>query len=93
MAKKVGTRSQRKIDILKAYQTIFDSPMGKEVLFDMMKTNGMLTTTFNENPYTMAYLEGRRSFVNDLIALLNKDINQMYKIIKEQEEIEKMYQS
>lgn len=94
MAKRLeGKKTQRKLDILKSYQAVFDSPHGKEVLHDMMKTNGMFSTTFNENPYTMAYLEGRRSFIADLLVLLDKDVNQIHKAMREQEEIEKLYQS
>lgn len=92
MAKKIESKpGQRKLDLMKAYQMVFDSENGKAVLHDMMKTNGMFSSTFNENPYTMAYLEGRRSFVSDLLVLLNKDIAQIHKAMKEQEEIEKMY--
>jgi hypothetical protein len=92
MAKKLDSKpGQRKLDLMKNYQMIFDTAEGKAVLHDMMKTNGMFASTFNENPYTMAYLEGRRSFVSDLLALLGKDTNQIYKAMKEQEEIEKMY--
>jgi hypothetical protein len=94
MVKKLeGKKSQRKLDILKSYQDVFDSPQGKEVLHDMMKTNGMFSTTFNENPYTMAYLEGRRSFVADLLVLLGRDVTQIHKAMKEQEDIERLYQS
>ena len=92
MSKRLGDkRGQRKLDILTSYQAVFDSEAGKAVLYDMMKTNGMFTTTFNENPYTMAFLEGRRSFIADLLVLLGKDVNSIHKAMKEQEEIEKMY--
>lgn len=91
MAKRLAGKNQLKIDILKSYHKVFDSEEGREVLFDMMKTNGMFSSTFNENPYTMAYLEGRRSFISDLVALLGKDVSQIYKIMKEQEEIQNNY--
>ena len=92
MAKKLDSKpGQRKVDLMKSYQKVFDTEEGKAVLHDMMKTNGMFSSTFNENPYTMAYLEGRRSFVSDLLVLLGRDVNQIHKAMREQEEIEKMY--
>lgn len=92
MAKKLKDgRQQRNLDLLTACQRVFETEDGKQLLFDMMKSNGMFTTTFNENPYTSAFLEGRRSMVADLIANLDKDVSSIYKMIKEQQELEKMY--
>jgi hypothetical protein len=91
MAKKLEGKNQLKVTLLQSYLKVFDSPEGKMVLHDMMKTNGMYSSTFNENPYTMAYLEGRRSMLTDLINVLNKDPEVMYKQFKEQEEIQNMY--
>ena len=91
MAKKLEGKAQLKITLLQAYQKVFDSPEGKMVLHDMMKSNGMFTSTFHENPHTMAYLEGRRSMLTDLVATMNKDSAQMYKMFKEQEEIQNLY--
>jgi len=92
MSKRLSDKKgQRKLDILSSYQAIFETEAGKAVLYDMMKTNGMFSSTFNENPHTMAYLEGRRSFIADLLVLLGKDVNNIHKLMKEQEEIEKMY--
>ena len=91
MAKRISKKQQGSLDVLKSYQKIFDSEDGKAVLHDMMKTNGMFTSTFNENPHTMAYLEGRRSFVADLLALLGKDVSKIYATMKEQEDIQNLY--
>ena len=91
MAKRLLGKAQLKFDILDSYQKIFSTEDGQMVLYDMMKTNGMFTTTFNENPVTMAYLEGRRSFISDLITLLGKDSKQLHKLMKEQEEIQNLY--
>lgn len=92
MTKKLSDKkAQNKLEILKSYQKVFDSEDGKAVLYDMMKTNGMFSTTFHENPTTMAYMEGRRSFVADLVELLNKDVTQIHKLMKEQEEIQNLY--
>jgi len=91
MAKKLEGKQQLKITILQAYQKVFDSPEGKMVLHDMMKSNGMFDSTFHEVPHTMAYLEGRRSILTDLVKTLNKDTEVMYKMFKEQEEIQNKY--
>lgn len=92
MAKKIQDgRQRRNLDLLTACQRVFETEDGQALLYDMMKSNGMFTTTFNENPYTSAFLEGRRSMVADLLANLNKDISEIHKMIKQQEEIERMY--
>jgi len=91
MAKKLEGKAQLTISLIQAYQKVFESPEGKMVLHDMMKSNGMFSSTFHDNPHTMAYLEGRRSLLTDLVKTLNKDSEQMYKLFKEQEEIQNKY--
>ena len=91
MAKKLEGKAQLKITILQAYQKVFESPEGKMVLHDMMKSNGMFSSTFHESPHVMSYLEGRRSILTDLISTLNKDSEMMYRLFKEQEDIQNKY--
>lgn len=91
MAKRLAKKTQFKVDLLTTYQKVFDSEDGKLILHDMMKANGMFDTTFDENPYRTAFQEGRRSVITNLIMLLGKDANEMYKQFKEQEEIQNLY--
>lgn len=62
------------------YQQVFSSPAGKNVLRHLMKTGGVLTTSFVAgDPYTSAYNEGQRAFMLAIIKRLRIDIKQLEK--------------
>lgn len=49
------------------YKQIFLSPEGKEVLKDLAMHCNYDNTSFNKDPYRMAFEEGRRSVVLDIL--------------------------
>lgn len=89
--KKLQGSNQRKIDILNAYKDVFSTENGKAVLYDMMKTSSMFGTVFDANPVQMAFNEGRRSFVSQLVQTLELDVQTLHKHMREQEEIDRLY--
>lgn len=92
MAKKLeNKRSIKKISDINAYKEVFGGEAGKTVLHDLMKSTYFLETTFDANPQIAAFNEGRRSLVTHIMSILKIDTKQLYNQMKEQEEIEKMY--
>ncbi len=52
----------------RAYQTVFSTPEGELVLYDLMTRCGVLETSqVNGDPHMVAFREGRRSVALDLI--------------------------
>lgn len=68
---------------LQDYKDVFENEKGKRVLYHMMKSHGMVTSTFDENPLKMAFKEGSRNAVLTIINLLNINVNALEKEIKE----------
>lgn len=82
---------QRKVDVAKTIQKIFDSEDGKLFLYEMMKSTKFFSTTFDKDPMQMAFNEGARSVVSSLLDTLKLDTKELLKIVKEQEEIDKKF--
>lgn len=93
MAKKKveSTTVIRSVELIKLYQEIFSSENGEQVLFDLMKSTLFFQTTFDPNPTTAAFNEGRRSVVSDILAQMQKNPEEIYASIKKQRDLEKMY--
>ena len=82
---------QKKLDIVRAYKTIFETSEGKDVLQDLMKTSFFTKSIFTPEPNTMAYYEGRRSVVLDILALLDKKEEDILKILERSKNQEEEY--
>lgn len=65
------------------YKNVFESESGKNILYDLMKSGFFLNATFSDNIYEMAYREGRRSVILNIIGALNMDIKTLEKEIRE----------
>lgn len=81
--KKKNKTSERRVAVLRAYQEVFKSPMGRKVLLDLMKNNWALETVFDLNPQKAAFFEGQRSVILRILATLKIDINEYMKNIEE----------
>lgn len=68
------------------YKSVFNSSEGKQVLFDLMKGNFVLGTTFvPKDPYEMALREGQRYSIIKILAILEIDPEQFVKSTSEEE--------
>ncbi len=79
--------AQRNITRIQAYQNVFNSREGAQVLYDLMSTHGMLSPQFPKdgNANELVYREGARSVVLRILTLLKADPNQLLERIKEYE--------
>lgn len=85
MAKKSAHKQVAKVI---DYKVTFSTEEGKRVLFDLMKSCGMDTSSFDENPLNMAYREGQRNVVLHIMNKLKIDVEKLTKFIEEHEEEE-----
>lgn len=81
--KKESKSSDKRASLLASYQDLFTSNQGRKVLLDLMKNNHCLNTTFDENPYRAAFLEGQRYTVLRLFETLKVDIGEFLKQVEE----------
>jgi len=70
-------------DTLVAYKQTFNSPSGKKVLKDLMKSCNMLETTFEKDKDTMLFNEGARSVVLRILRTIGTDIDKLDQYIAE----------
>lgn len=67
------------------YKTCFNSEEGQNVLYDLCKVTGLLTSNFDENPHVMAFKEGQRNVVLHILNKLKMDPMKLKKFIEERE--------
>lgn len=84
-------RIQRKVDTAKTIQKIFDSEDGKLFLYEMMKSTKFFSTTFDKDPMQMAFNEGARSVIVNLLDILKLDTAELLKQVKEQDKIDEKF--
>lgn len=74
--------------LIAKYQSLFKTHDGKSVLYDLMKGNFIMRSTFHENPHVMAFQEGQREAILRILKTLKIDHEKMAKEIEEQEDRE-----
>lgn len=67
---------------MRRYRDVFSTREGRIVLYDLLSDGGWIRSTFSENPYTMAYNNGKRDFVMGLLNTLALTPKQMEEIAK-----------
>lgn len=72
---------------IKDYQNLFNSPLGKKVLQDMMHQHYIMNSTWNESPHLMAIREGERNAVLRILTILKIDIADVMERIDKDEKI------
>ena len=78
----IFTREKKIADIIVQYQKTFDTDEGKAVLLDLIKSCGILTTTYSNDPYETAYREGERSVVLRILKTINTDPAKIMELMK-----------
>jgi hypothetical protein len=69
-----------------AYKFVFDCDEGKIVLEDLMRKCHVLNSQFVNDPYAMAYDQGKRQVALDILRILNFDIGKFRKRIEEMQQ-------
>ncbi len=73
------------------YQEVFNSPTGKKVLFDLMRTHHMLGATFDPDHAQSARKDGERNVVLRILSLLQVDAQDLSNKFKQLQESEEQY--
>jgi len=69
------------------YSKTFSTVHGKKVLYDLMKHNGILTSTTQPgDPYVTCYNDGRRCAILDILQRLKINPEKLEQILKQAEE-------
>jgi hypothetical protein len=79
-------KARKKISIISAYKELFNTPLGRIVLFDLMKTHYMNSPVYDENVNLMLLREGERNVVLRILSRMKVDVTQL---LKNFDEIEK----
>lgn len=66
-----------------AYKEVFTTDLGKRVLYDLMLNSNMLQSSFNSDPLLMAMKEGERNVCLRILKLVDVDIKQLEKLVRE----------
>jgi len=89
----IAKQSQKTVDLIRAYQTVFKTEDGQKVLFDLMQYGCFITPIASVDlPEYVAWInEGKRSVVLEILKLMNKDVEQVHNMIAESIRQEKEY--
>lgn len=76
-------KAKRSLASVTQYQKVFGTPEGKKVLWDLMKSGGVLVQSHVAgDPYGTAFNDGARSIVLRILDKLKTDATQFEKIIE-----------
>ena len=83
-------KSDRLLATVADYQATFGSPQGKRVLRHLIKSHGFLHSSFVEkDPYSMAFNEGGRNAIIQIINKLKLDIKRIeYELLHTEEDLD-----
>lgn len=68
-----------------AYKAVFDGAQAEIVLKDLARFCRAVDSSFDENPYKMAYIEGRREVYLRILTHIDQDIRPTSKLINQYE--------
>lgn len=85
-------KQEASLKLISIYQSVFESPPGQKVLQDIISDCGVLSSSLDKDPITMAFNEGRRSVALRLMKILKTDTGKLKKIIDEIEKERSVYE-
>jgi len=91
MARRKKKSGDQQLDLIKAYQSFFETEDGKLILYDLMRAGRMFTKTVGSSPEETSRNEGQRELVVYILEQINRDIEQVIKFIEQQKENERAY--
>lgn len=68
-----------------AYKAAFTTVHGKRVLQHLIEHYHVMTTVFDKDPVTMAFLEGQRSVVLDILKIIKQDTQRIERAFEDRE--------
>jgi len=87
----LAKKEAKQVDIVIDYKTVFDSEAGQRVLYDLMRNNYLLSTTYTSDINEMALREGARNSILRIMSILKIDVNKMNELIQKGLERENEY--
>jgi len=79
-------RAKRGLANLMDYQRTFSSPIGKKVLWDLIKSNHVLSSSMVAGePYVTAHNDGRRCAIMDILVKLKTKPKDLEAMLEQQE--------
>lgn len=76
-------KANKKVALYADYQSMFASPMGINVLHDLMKTHYVMGSTFDVNTNEMILKEGERNVVLRILHILKINTKELLKNIED----------
>ena len=73
----MGEDEKKEIKKIQAYKKMFGTPEGQVVLRDLLRNGGFFTGTFNESHSVMAFEEGRRSIVMEILRTTQVNVDEI----------------
>lgn len=86
-------KSEESLALIRHYQITFESKEGQKVLNDIISDCGILTATFDKDPLSLAFNEGKRSVALRLLKILNIDTAKLKTQIQEIEKERDIYEN
>jgi hypothetical protein len=75
----LGLPSEEDLNVMEHYKAAFSSQSGLVVLHHLIRSSGVFDTMFNKNAGIMAYNEGRRAIVLDIMRKIDSDTQELRK--------------
>ena len=83
MKPEIMRKAGKQAGLVQAYQNVFSSVEGKQVLFDLMKKHNILSESFDGNVNNALVKIGERKVVLGILDKLNYNVNKMKERIDE----------
>ena len=85
-------RSNKQVEMIKKYKAVFTTDVGKEVLYDIMKSGFMLNAEYKGDPSEVVFREGARSIPTRILNLLKIDEGKYQNFLEERRQEEENYE-
>ena len=89
--KKVKNTVDGEADRIEAYQRLFATEDGQEVLYDLMRKCNFVKPTYDPDIHVAMINEGKREVILYIIEVLNRDVEELYKFVEQQEKARSTY--
>lgn len=80
---KKETAADRELQAVQKFKRVFSGPDGEAALRHLIKQCHGLESVFHDNPQRMAFMEGKRSVVMDIIQILQIDEKKYMEILED----------
>ncbi len=83
MEKSEKDKARKRISIVASYREVFNSPLGKRILYDLVQNHYLMSSTFSKDPMEMALREGERNCVLRILKMMNIKKEDLVKKLEE----------